>query len=42
MPINIPAKLPAAEILTGEGIFVMTDERASSQEIGRASCRERV
>ena len=33
MPINIPAKLPAAEILTGEGIFVMTDERASSQDI---------
>ena len=33
MPINIPAILPAAEILTGEGIFVMTDERASSQDI---------
>lgn len=33
MPINIPAKLPAAEILTVEGIFVMTDERASSQDI---------
>ncbi len=33
MPINIPADLPAAKILTDEGIFVMTDERASHQDI---------
>ena len=30
MPINIPASLPAREILTKENIFVMTEERAHS------------
>ncbi|MBM7645980.1 homoserine O-succinyltransferase [Scopulibacillus daqui] len=33
MPINIPKKLPAREILENENIFVMDDERASSQDI---------
>jgi homoserine O-succinyltransferase len=33
MPINIPASLPAREILTKENIFVMTEERALSQDI---------
>ncbi|HEX3033415.1 MAG TPA: homoserine O-succinyltransferase [Bacillota bacterium] len=33
MPINIPDNLPAAEILQSENIFVMTAERASSQDI---------
>lgn len=33
MPIKIPDNLPAAKILEGENIFVMTDKRALSQDI---------
>ncbi|MDR1782854.1 MAG: homoserine O-succinyltransferase [Dysgonamonadaceae bacterium] len=33
MPVNIPHKLPAVEILKNENIFVMDDLRASSQDI---------
>lgn len=33
MPIKIPDNLPAAEILSGENIFVMNEERASHQDI---------
>lgn len=33
MPINIPPSLPAAGILAGENIFVMTEERATHQDI---------
>ncbi|MDI6603864.1 MAG: homoserine O-succinyltransferase [Thermoanaerobacteraceae bacterium] len=33
MPINIPDNLPAVEILTNENIFVMTEERATHQDI---------
>ncbi len=33
MPIKIPNDLPAASILTSEQIFVMTEERASHQDI---------
>ncbi|MGE5632177.1 MAG: homoserine O-acetyltransferase MetA [Caulobacteraceae bacterium] len=33
MPINIPDDLPAADILTGENIFVMTESRAHHQDI---------
>ncbi len=33
MPINIPNDLPAAKILDGENIFVMTEKRALSQDI---------
>ena len=33
MPINVRADLPAASTLAYEGIFVMTDERASHQDI---------
>ena len=33
MPININKNLPAATTLAQEGIFVMTDERASTQDI---------
>ena len=33
MPIRIPNNLPAREILEGENIFVMTDERAVRQDI---------
>ncbi len=33
MPIKIPDDLPAARILDGENIFVMTDKRALSQDI---------
>lgn len=33
MPINIPDNLPAFEILTNENIFVMSEERASHQDI---------
>ena len=33
MPINIPDKLPAREILENENIFVMTQERAIHQDI---------
>ena len=33
MPIRIPDSLPATEILTSENIFVMTEQRAESQDI---------
>ena len=33
MPINIPNGLPAASVLAGEQIFVMTEERATHQDI---------
>lgn len=33
MPIKIPKNLPAYEVLTDENIFVMDEERATSQEI---------
>lgn len=33
MPIIIPEKLPAKEILEGENIFVITEKKAQSQEI---------
>jgi len=33
MPINIPSNLPAFETLQNENIFVMTEERARSQDI---------
>ncbi len=33
MPIKIPNNLPAFEILRGENIFVMSEERARSQDI---------
>ncbi len=33
MPIKIPDRLPAAEVLSEENIFVMTDSRASHQDI---------
>ena len=33
MPIKIPNKLPAVEVLNNENIFVMTDTRAQSQDI---------
>lgn len=33
MPINIPDNLPAYDILTGENIFVMSEERAIHQDI---------
>ena len=33
MPIKIPNKLPATKTLAEENIFVMTDERAVSQDI---------
>lgn len=33
MPIRIPDSLPAAGVLTGENIFVMTERRAESQDI---------
>ncbi len=33
MPIKIPDQLPAAEVLTQENIFVMTDSRALHQDI---------
>jgi homoserine O-succinyltransferase len=33
MPIKIPDNLPAAEILAGENIFVMTEGRAQRQDI---------
>ncbi|MGB3699565.1 MAG: homoserine O-succinyltransferase [Gordonia sp. (in: high G+C Gram-positive bacteria)] len=33
MPVNIPRDLPARTILEDEGIFVMSDERARSQDI---------
>lgn len=33
MPINIPNGLPAASVLTSEHVFVMTQDRAQSQDI---------
>lgn len=33
MPLNIPIKMPAIETLKAENIFVMDNERASTQEI---------
>ena len=33
MPIKIPNNLPAVETLRRENIFVMTEERASTQDI---------
>ena len=33
MPLNIPISLPAVELLKNENIFVMDDQRASSQDI---------
>lgn len=33
MPVNIPAALPAVELLRNENIFVMDSDRASNQEI---------
>ncbi|WP_319477716.1 homoserine O-succinyltransferase [Marispirochaeta aestuarii] len=33
MPLNIPDKLPAYDVLTGENIFVMTHSRAVHQDI---------
>jgi homoserine O-succinyltransferase len=33
MPIRIPDSLPAAEVLSGENIFIMTEERAERQDI---------
>ncbi len=33
MPIKIPDTLPAAEVLTKENIFIMTEERAERQDI---------
>jgi homoserine O-succinyltransferase/O-acetyltransferase len=33
MPINIPDKLPALDLLRSEGIFVMTESRAVHQDI---------
>lgn len=33
MPVKIPNNLPAADILTTENIFVMTEERAANQDI---------
>ena len=33
MPINIPEDLPAAKTLESENVFVMTNDRAMSQDI---------
>ena len=33
MPLNVPDKLPAIEILLKENIFVMDESRATSQDI---------
>ena len=33
MPIKIPDKLPAREILENENIFVMAEQRAMTQDI---------
>ncbi len=33
MPINVPDRLPATDVLTKEGIFVMTESRAIHQDI---------
>ncbi|MCL1883737.1 MAG: homoserine O-succinyltransferase [Defluviitaleaceae bacterium] len=33
MPVNLPAKLPAAKTLSAENVFVMTNAKAQSQDI---------
>ena len=33
MPIKIPNTLPAAQVLAEENIFIMTEQRAASQDI---------
>ncbi len=33
MPIRIPDQLPASDVLRNENIFVMSESRASTQEI---------
>ena len=33
MPIKLPANLPAFDVLTNEGVMVMSDERAAKQDI---------
>lgn len=33
MPVKVPPGLPAAQLLAGENIFIMHDDRASTQEI---------
>ena len=33
MPIKIPRNLPAEKVLAAENVFVMTDERAYTQDI---------
>jgi homoserine O-succinyltransferase len=33
MPVKIPDNLPAVQVLLGENIFVMTEQRASTQDI---------
>ena len=33
MPIKIPANLPATQVLQNENIFVITNERANTQDI---------
>ena len=33
MPVNVPSGLPAIDILSQESVFLMTEERASSQDI---------
>ncbi len=33
MPVKVPNKLPAVAALRLENVFVMTDERAASQDI---------
>ena len=33
MPIRIPNALPSAAILSNENIFVMTEDRATTQDI---------
>ncbi|HPH73374.1 MAG TPA: homoserine O-succinyltransferase, partial [Paludibacteraceae bacterium] len=33
MPLNLPDKIPAIDLLKQENIFVMNTERASTQDI---------
>ena len=33
MPVNVPSSLPAVETLRNENIFVIDEQRASSQDI---------
>ena len=33
MPVNVPVSLPAVELLKKENIFVIDEQRASSQDI---------